>query len=251
MSSRLIFLLALATLLLLSALCPSLSKGGANDKSADEEEEEDLSFLEDDNDQNDAAHHHRHPQSDHLDVEDDDFRNYSDFEESNLDPYKSPEVDEKDVVVLKEGNFSDFIGKNKFVMVEFYAPWCGHCQALAPEYAAVATELKSEDVVLAKVDAIEESELAQVYDVQGFPTVYFFVDGVHKPYPGQRTKDAIVTWIKKKTGPGIYNITTLDDAERVLTSESKVALGYLNSLVVVTFPGMRYWSLYLATSFLW
>uniref|UniRef100_A0A2P2L951 protein disulfide-isomerase n=1 Tax=Rhizophora mucronata TaxID=61149 RepID=A0A2P2L951_RHIMU len=231
MSSRLIFLLALATLLLLSALCPSLSKGGANDKSADEEEEEDLSFLEDDNDQNDAAHHHRHPQSDHLDVEDDDFRNYSDFEESNLDPYKSPEVDEKDVVVLKEGNFSDFIGKNKFVMVEFYAPWCGHCQALAPEYAAVATELKSEDVVLAKVDAIEESELAQVYDVQGFPTVYFFVDGVHKPYPGQRTKDAIVTWIKKKTGPGIYNITTLDDAERVLTSESKVALGYLNSLV--------------------
>lgn len=41
-----------------------------------------------------------------------------------------------------------------------------------------------------------------------------------------------MTWIKKKTGPGIHNITTLDDAERVLTSESKVVLGYLNSLVV-------------------
>ena len=41
-----------------------------------------------------------------------------------------------------------------------------------------------------------------------------------------------MTWIKKKIGPGIYNITTLEDAERILTSETKVALGYLNSLVV-------------------
>lgn len=41
-----------------------------------------------------------------------------------------------------------------------------------------------------------------------------------------------MTWIKKKIGPGIYNITTLDEAERVLTSETKVVLGYLNSLVV-------------------
>ena len=42
--------------------------------------------------------------------------------------------------------------------------------------------------VLAKVDATEESELGQKFDVQGFPTVYFFIDGVHKLYPGQRTK---------------------------------------------------------------
>lgn len=141
------------------------------------------------------------------------------------------EVDEKDVVVLKGGNFSEFIEKNQYVMVEFYAPWCGHCQSLAPEYAAAATELKGEKVALAKVDATEESELAEKYEVQGFPTVYFFIDGVHKPYPGQRTKDGIVTWIKKKIGPGIYNITTTEEAERILTSEDKVVLGYLNSLV--------------------
>lgn len=45
-------------------------------------------------------------------------------------------------------------------------------------------------------------------------------------------RDGIVTWIKKKIGPGIYNITTTEDAERILTSEDKVVLGYLNSLVV-------------------
>lgn len=37
-----------------------------------------------------------------------------------------------------------------------------------------------------------------------------------------------MTWIKKQIGPGIYEVTTLDDAEQILTSESKVALGYLN-----------------------
>ncbi|KAI3705464.1 hypothetical protein L1987_75702 [Smallanthus sonchifolius] len=115
-------------------------------------------------------------------------------------------------------------------MVEFYAPWCGHCKALAPEYAAAATGLKGEAVVLAKVDAQEESEL-ETYEVQGFPTVLFFVDGVHKPCLGQRTKDAIVTWIKKKTGPGVYNITTVEDAEKILTSEDKVVVAFLDSLV--------------------
>lgn len=45
-------------------------------------------------------------------------------------------------------------------------------------------------------------------------------------------RDGIVTWIKKKIGPGVANITTLDEAERILTAESKVVLGFLNSLVV-------------------
>ncbi|KAE8010096.1 hypothetical protein FH972_006489 [Carpinus fangiana] len=50
-------------------------------------------------------------------------------------------------------------------MVEFYAPWCGHCQALVPEYATVVTELKGENVALAKVEAMEESDLSQQYEV--------------------------------------------------------------------------------------
>ncbi|XWS71812.1 hypothetical protein CRYUN_Cryun03dG0170200 [Craigia yunnanensis] len=230
-SSRCFLILTLISLLLFSTLSPSISNAAKND---DVEDDEDLRFLEETEGKNDAASHSHYNEEDddqYPDLDDNDFGNYQDFEDSDSDPYKEPEVDDKDVVALKEGNFSDFIEKNKFVMVEFYAPWCEHCQALAPEYAAAATELKGEGVVLAKVDASEENELAQQYDVQGFPTVYFFVDGEHKPYPGARNKEAIVTWIKKKIGPGIYNITTVEDAERILTTEPKVALGYLNSLV--------------------
>lgn len=56
-------------------------------------------------------------------------------------------------------------------------------------------------------------------------------------------RDAIVTWIKKKIGPGIYNITAVDDGERILTSESKVVLGYVNSLVVRFFVYLIIFSL--------
>ncbi|KAJ1409202.1 Thioredoxin-like superfamily [Sesbania bispinosa] len=214
---RIFIVLSLTTLLLFSSFSHVLC-----------EEEEDLSFLEEP-DENDSYHHHHHGGFD--DDAATDFDDFSGFEDAEAEAYKEPEVDDKDVVVLKDKNFTDVVKNNQFVMVEFYAPWCGHCQALAPEYAAAATELKGDNVILAKVDATEENELAQQYDIQGFPTIYFFVDGIHKPYNGHRTKEAIVTWIKKKTGPGIHNITTVDDAQRILTSESKVVLGFLDSLV--------------------
>ncbi|XP_031113538.1 protein disulfide isomerase-like 1-4 [Ipomoea triloba] len=236
---RQLILLTLACLLLFSLLAsPSLAKTAA----AADDDDEDLTFLESD-DENDGAAKHTHQSDPHnfgsddeAEDDDEDFENYDDFEvpqgfgrEEEEDD--GPKVDDKDVVVLTDRNLSDFVDSNKYVMVEFYAPWCGHCKALAPEYAAAATELKTENVVLAKVDATEENGLAENYEVQGFPTILFFVDGEHKPYNGQRTKDAIVTWIKKKVGPGVYNITSTEDAERILTAENRVVLGFLDSLV--------------------
>ncbi|XP_022887869.1 protein disulfide isomerase-like 1-4 [Olea europaea var. sylvestris] len=231
MPSRLILLLTLVSLLIFSILStPILSTTAAAD------DDEDLSFLEDDETDVSSDSKYTHSDAENSDNEDDEFENYDDFEVPSSFGHEEEEedemakIDEKDVIILTDGNFSDFVDENKHVMVEFYAPWCGHCKALAPEYATAATELKTENVKLAKVDATEESELAEKYEVQGFPTVYFFVDGEHKPYSGQRTKDAIVTWIKKKIGPGVSNITTTEDAERILTSENKVVLGFLNSL---------------------
>ncbi|PHT58476.1 Protein disulfide isomerase-like 1-4 [Capsicum baccatum] len=203
-------------------------RGLSLDSKSVEVEEEDLSFLEEE----DSA---AYSDSNHPYGGQHDYENYEDLEDDSSDDghdsYEPPVVDEKDVAVLKEGNFSEFISKNKYVMIEFYAPWCGHCQALAPEYAAAATELKGESVMLAKVDATEEAQLAQNYDVQGYPTVFFFIDGVHKPYNGERNKDAIISWIKKKTGPVLSNITSVEEAERILKDEKKVVLGYLNDLV--------------------
>ncbi|GAB4859219.1 Protein disulfide isomerase-like 1-4 [Ancistrocladus abbreviatus] len=241
MPSRLTTLILLASLLFLSLLSASLAKSVSTpSRNKDDDLDEELRFLEEDDDVSSASSQNptHTPDPDEDDDEgddfDDDFGNFDGFGDARFedDAYSNPEVDEKDVVVLKERNFTDVIENNRYVMVEFYAPWCGHCKALAPEYAAAATELKADEgVVLAKVDATEENELAHEYDVQGFPTILFFVDGEHKPYNGQRTKEGIVTWIRKKIGPGVYNITSTEQAEQVLTSENKVVLAYLDSLV--------------------
>ncbi|XP_073056248.1 protein disulfide isomerase-like 1-4 [Primulina eburnea] len=230
MASRPFFLLAFASLLIFSLLSAHILSATA---SGDVDDDEDLSFLEEP--ETEAVSDHNYSEAELSDNEGDGFENYDDFDPSGFDHGEGenevPDFDEKDVFVLTDGNFTDFVEENKYVMVEFYAPWCGHCKAMAPEYAAAATELKAVDVKLAKVDATLENELAEKYEVQGFPTVYFFVDGEHKTYSGQRSKEAIVTWIKKKTGPGISNITTTEEAERILTSENKVVLGFLDTLV--------------------
>lgn len=64
-------------------------------------------------------------------------------------------------------------------MVEFYAPWCGHCKALEPEWNQAATTLKGK-VKFAKVDATVETRLAGQYGIKGFPTIKYFDFGEGK-----------------------------------------------------------------------
>ena len=62
------------------------------------------------------------------------------------------------------------------------APWCGHCKQLEPIYAEVAGKLKSEEseMRLAKVNVIEEKELADEFNIESFPTLKLFMNGDRK-----------------------------------------------------------------------
>ena len=67
---------------------------------------------------------------------------------------------DKDVVVLTDSNFDDLVLHSKDIwLVEFYAPWCGHCKKLEPEWNEAASKLKGQ-VKIGKVDATVENSLA-------------------------------------------------------------------------------------------
>nr|XP_015802901.2 protein disulfide-isomerase A6 isoform X1 [Nothobranchius furzeri] len=99
-----------------------------------------------------------------------------------------------DVIELTPSNFNrEVIQSDSLWLVEFYAPWCGHCQSLAPEWKKAATALKG-IVKVGAVDADQHKSLGGQYGVRGFPTIKIFGANKNKPeeYQGGRSSQAIV-----------------------------------------------------------
>ena len=95
-------------------------------------------------------------------------------------------VSASDVKDLSPDNFDSVVDGSTGAFVEFYAPWCGHCKKLAPEYEIVATAFKrfSSKVVVAKVDCDSHRELCGRFGVSGYPTLkYFPKDNKANPEP--------------------------------------------------------------------
>ena len=105
----------------------------------------------------------------------------NDFKADKLKVYlKSEEIPAKNdepVKVIVGLSFDDIVRNTTAdVLVEFYAPWCGHCKQLAPIYEAVAKKLaNNKNIVLAKVDATA-NEVPGV-SIKGYPTLKFFLNG--------------------------------------------------------------------------
>jgi len=135
---------------------------------------------------------------------------------------------EENVLVLTDDNFDHAISNNKFILVEFYAPWCGHCKALAPEYAKAATQLSEaqSEIKLAKLDATIHKSSAEKFQVRGYPTLKFFKNGDAKDYGGGRTSDDIVAWLKKKTGPPTVPLATSDEFTKFKDNNDVAVVGF-------------------------
>jgi len=137
------------------------------------------------------------------------------------------ETDEN-VLVLTDENFDEALKDNKFILVEFYAPWCGHCKALAPEYAKAAGALLAEksEIKLAKLDATVHKKAAEKFEVRGYPTLKFFKSGAAKEYGGGRQSADIVNWLKKKTGPPTTPLSGEEAFNKAKEANEVAVVGY-------------------------
>ncbi|KAL7414129.1 thioredoxin-like protein [Mrakia frigida] len=111
---------------------------------------------------------------------------------------------EKPVIALGPKEFNKVMKEDRMSMVVFYAPWCGHCKNLAPEYAQAATSL-SPIIPFYSVDCDEDANkpLCAKYDVKGFPTIKGFTRGAKIPpkdYTGERKRGGLVGWATSMVG---------------------------------------------------
>ena len=107
--------------------------------------------------------------------------------------------DKAPVKVLVGKNFADVaLNKDKNVLVEFYAPWCGHCKQLAPTWDKLGEKFEAaDDVGIAKMDSTA-NEVKDV-SVTGFPTIKLFAKGDNKvvDYDGERNEAGFVKFLVK------------------------------------------------------
>lgn len=120
-----------------------------------------------------------------------------------------------DKVVLKSG---------KPALVEFFAPWCGHCRNLAPVYEELGQVFASasDKVTIGKVDADENRELGKRFNVQGFPTLKWFDGKSDKPteYSGGRDLESLTAFVSEKTGIKPKGAQKVPSAVEMLSDES-------------------------------
>lgn len=80
------------------------------------------------------------------------------------------------VVELNKDNFEDTINNNSFVIIDFWAPWCGPCKSFAPTYEKVSEDFP--DVVFSKINTEDEQEIAAHFQIRSIPTLMIFRDQI-------------------------------------------------------------------------
>lgn len=123
---------------------------------------------------------------------------------------------------LTTSTFDQAVSDNENILVKFYAPWCGHCQTLAPEYEEAALALKKENIPLAKLDCTDNMEICTENGIQGYPTVKLYRSGVPVDYDDLRSSSAIISWMKKMTGPAAIEVSHSSDLQELLSSSNSV-----------------------------
>jgi protein disulfide-isomerase A6 len=138
-----------------------------------------------------------------------------------------------DVSVLDSANFDSVVlNDKKHVLVEFYAPWCGHCKKLAPIWDKLASIFKNDDnVVIANIDADKYGDVGGKYGVSGFPTIKFFPkdNKAGVAYEGGRELSDFVKYINEKAGTKRTESGRLEESAGRISQLDEIVSNFLSS----------------------
>ncbi len=122
------------------------------------------------------------------------------------------------VLKLNEETFEDTLLTSEYLMVKFFAPWCSHCKNMAPAYEKLSESVPA-SVVIAEVDGTENKVLTDKYDVKGFPTMKWFMNGTEYEFRGGREFNSMKAFVDSASGEWATIINTLDDLNDFLSSD--------------------------------
>ncbi|XP_024369534.1 protein disulfide isomerase-like 5-2 [Physcomitrium patens] len=117
------------------------------------------------------------------------------------------------VVELTDASIEAALNRHEYILIDFYAPWCKHCQSLSPQLDQAAPFLADGEpsIVVAKLNADKYRTMAEKYDISFYPTLKFFANGYPTDYDGPHSANALVSHVRRLTAPAI----------EVYTSESR------------------------------
>jgi len=112
----------------------------------------------------------------------------------------------------------------KVVFIKYFAPWCGHCQAMASDWEKIAEEWAgSNDGFIGEVDCTIEDNSALCQDVQGFPTLKYGEPDNLNDYEGGREYKELSDFAKENLTPtcSVSNIALCDEGNKTVIEEFK------------------------------
>ncbi|KAK6731806.1 hypothetical protein RB195_007954 [Necator americanus] len=131
-----------------------------------------------------------------------------------------------DVLQYTDSNFDELIKSHEVALVKFYAPWCGHCKKMAPEFEKASTKLKNNDppITLIEVDCTVEKTTCDKFGVKGFPTLKIFRHGLEaQSYEGPRDADGIIKYMRGQAGDENAVVGFFENESKLKDSFLKVA----------------------------